>query len=85
MLAVSRIAAAAAVATAVAWLAGTAIGDASAAQAILACAVGISAAAAVYLIGLRLLRVPELAMLADAIRRRPVTAPGVPDASPADA
>lgn len=85
-IAVARIAVAAAVATAVAWIAGSVIGDASAARAILACTVAISAAAAVYLIGLRLLRVPELAMLADAIRRRPVVAaPGVPDPSPADA
>jgi hypothetical protein len=85
-VAVTRIAAAAAIATAVAWFAGSVIGDESAAGAILACSVAISAAAAVYLIGLRLLRVPELAMLADAIRRRPVVAaPGVPDPSPADA
>jgi len=48
--------------------------------------VGIGGAAAVYLIGLRLLRVPELAMLRDAVRRRAVTAPvGVPDAGSADA
>jgi putative peptidoglycan lipid II flippase len=82
----ARIAAAAAAATAVAWVISEVIGDASAAQAIVACAVGISVAAAVYLIGLRLSGVPELTMLRDAMRRRPVTTSvGVPDATSADA
>ena len=87
--AVARIAAATAVATVVAWAIVVAIGDSSAARAIFASALAISAAAAVYLVGLRLLRVPELTMLRDAVRRRPVTAappvPGVPDARSADA
>jgi putative peptidoglycan lipid II flippase len=86
LVALARIAVVAAAATPVAWIAGSVIGDASTGRAILACAVAIGAAAAVYLIGLRLFGVPELTMLADAIRRRPVvTQPGVPDASAADA
>jgi putative peptidoglycan lipid II flippase len=89
LIAIARIAAPAGVATLVAWIAGTAIGDADAARAIVACLVAITAAAAVYLVGLRLLGVPELAMLRDAVRRQPVTTPagpsGVPDAGSADA
>jgi putative peptidoglycan lipid II flippase len=82
----ARVAAAAVAATAVAWVVGAVIGDATASQAIVACVVAITAAAAVYLIGLRLSGVPELAMLRDAARRRrPTTAPGVPDATSADA
>jgi len=85
-VAVARIAVASAVTTAVAWAIGTAIGDESAAEAIAACAVAITAAAAVYLVGLRMLGVPEVAMLRDALRRKPVTtAAGVPDPTSADA
>jgi putative peptidoglycan lipid II flippase len=84
--AVARIGVAAAVATAIAWVAGTAIGDSSATEAIVSCAVALTAAGTVYLVGLRLLGVPELTMLRDAVRRRPVTtALGVPDATSADA
>ncbi len=83
---VVRIGASSAVATLVAWLADTAIGDSSGVQAIATCFVAITAAAVVYLVGLRLLGVPELAMLRDALRRRAVTTPsGVPDVGSADA
>ncbi len=85
-VAVARIAVAAIVATLVAWIAGATIGDADPAQAIVACVAGIGGAVIAYLIGLRLLRVPELAMLHDALRRRPVTSPaGVPDPTSSDA
>ncbi|MGZ8762649.1 MAG: murein biosynthesis integral membrane protein MurJ [Acidimicrobiia bacterium] len=86
LVAVARIAVAATVTTVVAWVTGRAIGDTSAAQAIVACLVALSTAVIVYLVGLRLLGVPELAMLRDAVRRRPLATPtGVPDVTPADA
>ena len=70
--------------TIVAGLIGHAIGDGDAARAILACAVAIPVAAVLYLVGLRLLHVPELAMLRDALRRRGAPVPPSVDPVPAD-
>lgn len=83
---IGRIAVAAAVATLVAAVAGRVVGDATTGRAVVACLIAVPAAAAVYLVLLRVLGVPELAALRDAVRRRPPTSgPGVPAGRPADA
>jgi putative peptidoglycan lipid II flippase len=73
-LACARIGVAAGAATSVAAVTGAAIGDASAARAVVASSVAIALAAIVDVLALRALRVPELGLVGAALRRRPLAA-----------
>jgi putative peptidoglycan lipid II flippase len=68
----ARIALASAAATLVVGVVGLAVGHETTARAVLACTAAIGLGSIVYLATLRALRVPELHMLRDALRRRPV-------------
>jgi putative peptidoglycan lipid II flippase len=68
-----RMAGAGAVASAVAWAVATAIGFGDAGRAVVATTFALVAGGLVYLVGLRVLRVEELGLLRDALRRTPPT------------